>query len=260
MITVLTPTYNRSHTLLRLFESLCNQEYKRFEWMVIDDGSNDNTQAFLADFKKLAPFAIKVIKQPNSGKNFAVNVGVIGAIGDWIFIVDSDDALTPDAIATIEEKLADVNSERLVGLCFRKAHFSGELIGRSIGQDVQKLTPTEAGSLIEGDLAYVFKRDSMLRNPFPVIHGEKFVPELYIWNKISDEGDIYFYLSKYIYLCEYLVDGLSRNFSTNLKNNPRGFLLYYMSQISREKEIKNKMKRLIRATQCYIYIFLKMVK
>ena len=128
MITVLTPTYNRSHTLSRLYESLCNQESKNFEWVVVDDGSTDNTQDLLFDLAKSASFAIQVISQPNSGKHVAVNTGVSVATGDWNFIVYSDDALTPDAIGTIEVALNNFSSDNLVGLCFRKAYFDGRII------------------------------------------------------------------------------------------------------------------------------------
>lgn len=255
MITVLTPTYNRAYTLPRLFKSLCDQKCKNFEWVVVDSESTDNTGPLLDEFKKSAPFPVRIIQQPKLGKHVAVNSGVLSAEGDWIFIVDSDDALTPDAISTIENKLSEFNSDKLVGLCFRRAYFDGKMIGRSIDNyDVMKLTPTEAGNLLKGDLAYVFKKEVMLKTPFPVINGETFVPELYIWNKIGDQGDIYFFINKYIYLCEYLPDGYSLNFSKNLRRNPRGFLLYYRSQIAREKNIINKMKRAIRAVQCYLYI------
>lgn len=257
MISVMTATYNRAYTLPRLFESLCSQECKHFEWIIIDDGSTDNTQALLQDFKRTASFAVRILRQPNSGKNVAINAGVLAAAGDWIFIVDSDDALTPDSIATIERRLAEVNSDRPVGLCFRKAYFGGRIVGKSVGPGLLKLTPTEASALLKGDLAYVFKKESMLRNPFPVIPHEKFIPELYVWNKISDEGNIYFFTNKYIYLCDYLPDGITINFSTYLKKNPRGFLLHYRSQISRETKIENKIKRTIRAAQCYLYILLE---
>jgi len=212
------------------------------------------------EFKKSASFAIRVIQCPDTGKNEAINAGVFAASGDWIFIVDSDDALTPDAIATIEEKLRQIDSHKIVGICFRRAYFSGKIIGKILNDNVLKLTPTEADDMLKGDLAYVFKRESMFRTPFPVISGEKFVPERYVWNKIGDQGDIYFFIHKYIYFCEYLPDGLSFNFSTNLKRKPRGFLLYYRSQIMREAKMMNKMKCIIRVAQCYIYILLKMVK
>jgi len=114
--------------------------------------------------------------------------------------------------------------------------------------------------LLKGDLAYVFKKDAMLENPFPVIPGEKFIPELYVWNRIGDCGDIYFFIHKYIYLSEYLSDGLSFNFLANLKKNPRGFLLFYRTQISREDNIMNKMKCIARVAHCYLYILLKAIK
>jgi len=254
MITILTPTYNRSHTLPRLYESLCNQESKNFEWVVVDDGSTDETRTLLFNFAEAASFPVKIMSQSNSGKHVAVNAGVSAAAGDWIFIVDSDDALTSDAIATVARVLSDFISDNLVGVCFRKAHFDGTIIGKKIdGPSVMKLTPTSAGALLQGDLAYVFRRDSMLKHPFPVIEGEKFVPELYIWNKIGDEGDIYFFIDKYIYLCEYLPDGYSYNFSKNLRRNPRGFMLYYRSQISREDRMVRKIKCVIRLIQCYAY-------
>jgi len=222
---------------------------------VIDDGSTDDTQALLSDFEKSAPFVMRVIQQPNSGKHVAINVGVLAAKGEWIFIVDSDDALTSDAITTIKEKPSQFNSDNLVGISFRKAYFDGKIIGKKIiGPSVMKLTPTEASAIFKGDLAYVFKKDIMLKNPFPVIPGEKFVPELYIWNKIGDEGDIYFFVNKCIYLCEYLPDGYSRNFRTNLRRNPRGFLLFYASQITREATMINKVKCAIRVAQCYFHI------
>jgi glycosyltransferase involved in cell wall biosynthesis len=202
MITVLTPTYNRLRTLPCIFENLFNQECLNFKWIVIDDGSTDDTQALLSDFENSALFIMHVIQQPNSGKHVAINVGIFAEMEDWIFIVDSDDALTPDAITIIEEKLVQLNSDNLVGLAFRKAYFNGEIIGKKIvGPNVIKQTPIAAGALFKGDLAYVFKKDSLLKNPFPVIPGEKFIPELYIWNKISDGDDIYFFVDKYIYLC-----------------------------------------------------------
>jgi len=260
MISVLTSTYNRSYTLPRLFESLCNQECKNFEWIVFDGGSSDNTMDLLEEFKRSASFSIQVIQRPNIGKNGAINAGVLAAAGDWIFIVDSDDVLTSDAIGTIEEKLSELNSHNLVGLCFRRAYFDGKINGKSLDVSVLKMKPTKAAALLKGDLAYVFKKDAMLKNPFPEIPGEKFVPELYVWNRIGDCGDIYFFINKYIYLGEYLSDGLSFNFLANLKKNPRGFLLFYRTQISREDNIINKMKCVARVAQCYLYILLKVIK
>lgn len=254
MITVLTPAFNRSHTIERVFESLVQQTDKRFEWLVIDDGSTDDTAALVCELSERADFKIRYFHQPNAGKHVAINTGTALAETDWILILDSDDALTSDAIAAVQQGLADHEADRLLGLCFRKAFFNGSFVGEN--KDIPAklfLHPTAAGKLLKGDLAYIFRRSALLSHPFPVVPGEKFVPELYIWNKIGDDGNILFITQKSIYLCEYLADGYSNNFSHNLKRNPRGFLLYYRSQFSREKLNISKLKCGIRSLQCWYY-------
>ena len=90
----------------------------------------------------------------------------------------------------------------------------------------------------------------MLRHPFPVIPGERFIPELYIWNRIGDEGEIIFFPGKIIYLCEYLPDGYTANFAANLRRNPQGFLLFYATQLHRERRWLDKAKCFVRCLQC----------
>lgn len=261
MITVLTATYNRAHTLERLFASLAGQGDTRFQWVVVDDGSTDDTPALLQRLCGQAPFSMQVVRQDNSGKHVAINTGCAVATGQWILIVDSDDALTPDAIQTVHEHIQTVAQNDVVGLCFRKAYFSGELIGKSLPEDVPlAMHPTDAGKLFCGDLAYVFLRSSLLAHPFPVIPDEKFVPELYVWNQIGDDGRILYFAGKFIYLCEYLDDGYTANFAQHLKRNPRGFLLFYWAQFKRERALHDKAKFLIRSVQCLGYALLKRVQ
>lgn len=258
MITVLTPTFNRAHTLRRLFDSLLQQTDKRFEWLVIDDGSTDETGNLVRELATGADFKVRYIAQENGGKHVAINTGAALAEAEWIFIVDSDDALTPDAIAAAGQVLAKQAQDDLSGICFRRAFFNGELIGEKNPSASQLfLHPTAAGKLLQGDLAYIFRRSALLAHPFPVIAGERFVPELYIWNKIGDDGKILYMTEKYIYLCEYMQDGYSINFFRNLKRNPRGFLLYYRSQFSRETSPIQKLKYAVRSMQCWYYATMK---
>ena len=259
MITVLTPTYNRSKTLVRLYQSLQEQTVHDFEWLIIDDGSSDNTEEILEIFKQDTKFPIRTIYQKNSGKHVAINSGVVVANGDWIFIVDSDDALSSDAVSKVIESLSRYKSDNLTGVCFRRAYFDNNIIGVTSGLPGKLLNikPTEAGRLLQGDLAYIFKKTAMVKFPFPVFDGEKFVPELYIWNKIGDIGDILFFSEDAIYYCEYLLDGYSHNFKLNLKKNPRGFLHFYKTQIFREKWGISKLKCIIRTLQCCFYVSCK---
>ena len=153
----------------------------------------------MQSFKNTAPFTIRIIYQENSGKHVAINTGVVAATGDWIFIVDSDDALISCAVKQINESLSTIDNNKTVGICFRKAYFDNKIVGETEGlnRDVVRLHPTEAGYLLKGDLAYIFKAETMMRFPFPVFKGEKFVPELYVWNKLGDVGDICFYVNNF---------------------------------------------------------------
>lgn len=258
MITIVTPTYNRAYILPRLYESLCQQTVQDFEWLVIDDGSTDNTSALIASCKEKANFKIHVHYQENGGKHSAINAGVVHAMGDWIIIVDSDDILTYNAIGKLYQYINNIDSQ-FIGMCFRKATLSGQVIGIShITFNKQMImNPIMAGYIFQGDLAYVFRTKAMRTCPFPVFRNEKFVPELYIWNKISDIGKIVFYADQIIYLCEYLPDGYTKNFKAHLKNNPHGFGLFYRDQIIRDKRLIGKIKACVRSLQCIWYSWFK---
>jgi len=255
MISIITPTYNRSHTLPRLYDSLALQTCMDFEWIIVDDGSVDETKSVVDAFIKKSNFCIRYAHQQNSGKHAALNTSGQIAKGEWLFIVDSDDALTSDAISIVIDEINRLPNSNYAGICFRKKFFDGKLIGKIINKPVVfDATPTTAGRKLEGDLAYVFRSDIFKRLPFPKIVLERFVPELYIWNMIGDAGIIKFFANKAIYQSDYLEDGYTHNFKRNLRKNPQGFLLYYASQIKREPKITNKVKMFMRALQCIYYI------
>lgn len=260
MLTVVTATYNRAYTLPRLFESLLKQTDLDFEWVVIDDGSSDNTENLLKEFQAIAPFPMQVVKQTNSGKHVAINSGVSVSNGDWIYLVDSDDALPIDAVEVFAATVISDKDPSVVGYCFRRQIFSGEIVGRPCGSLITHfhvMTPTAAGNFYKGDLAYIFTREALNKHPFPVFEGEKFVPELLIWNRVADEGVVKFYGNKALYFCEYLEDGYSANFSNHLRQNPRGFGLYYQHQIIREQSLVRKLKCVIRYAQCKLFSMAK---
>lgn len=258
MLTILTPTYNRCRTLPRLYESLCGQSRPDFEWLVVDDGSTDDTALWLQSCQaKSSPFSMRSLSQANGGKHVALNTGVRAARGDWIFIVDSDDYLTPDAVERVLGALDQASGapHAVSGVCFRRADPGGRLLGQPCDRGPGPFVgvPTQVGRMVRGDLAYVFRRQLMIELPFPVIPGEKFVPELYIWNRIGDRGPMWFYLGRAIYVCEYLDDGYTRNFHAHLRRNPGGFLLFYAAQIGREPRWVDKLKAGVRSVQCLAY-------
>lgn len=258
MITIMTPTYNRAYVLPRLYDSLCQQTRQDFEWLVIDDGSTDGTAELIFDYRVKSDFSINYFYKENGGKHRAINEGVVHATGDWIIIVDSDDLLTGDAVAKLYDVMNHIGSE-FVGMCFRRTTLSGHIIGISdtAWSKSMVMQPIMAGHILKGDLAYVFRTNVMRECPFPEFPGEKFVPELYIWNKIADIGKIVFYVDQVIYLCEYLPDGYTSNFKKNLRSNPCGFGLFYRDQVIRDTRLFGKVKACVRSLQCILYCWLK---
>lgn len=256
MLTVLTPTYDRARTLPRLFDSLLRQGGADFEWLVVDDGSTDETAALVDAFAARATFPVRQVFQANGGKHVAVNTGVAHARGGWVFIVDSDDWLPDNALRVVSAALRLMKDHTsVVGLCFRKTDARGLILGDACADlpvpwDAK---PTVAGRRVRGELAYVFRREAMAAAPFPVIPGEKFVPDLHAWNRIGDLGAILFYLDRAVYRCEYLEDGYTRNFSIHLRRNPWGFFLFYAGQIRREPHLVDKIKAVVRCAQCLAY-------
>ena len=245
LISIITPTYNRAYTLDRLYNSLVTQDSEKFEWIIIDDGSTDETRKKCLGYINDSIFKIQYYKQNNSGKPAAINLGVTKAVGDYIFIVDSDDALTLNAIGTIYDcivKYTVASDFEFSGLGFRKSFFDGKMLGKHIERNTNSpmlLHSTDCNNLFKVDLAYCFKRELMIKYPFPKFKDEKFVPELFIWNKITDVAKIIFFPNVVVYYCEYLADGLTNNFKKQLRHNPIGFAVYYKDQFHREHSTFN---------------------
>ena len=118
-VTVFTPTYNRAETLPELFNSLMKQNCSNFEWLIVNDGSTDNTIKIINEFIKEATFPIRIINTSNGGKHRAINKGVKIAKGEWFAIVDSDDFLLPNAIERIIYHIETVNNDQNIAIIFQ---------------------------------------------------------------------------------------------------------------------------------------------
>jgi len=247
MVSVFTPTYNRKNLLPQLYNSLERQTNKLFEWIIIDDGSIDNTTELIDFFRTKSSFPIKYKYQENSGKHIAINQGVTLAEYDIFLMVDSDDFISDDAIElTINyfEKIR--NDNNICGVCFNKANFNGINISKKRLQD--KLV----GNLIElryiinsqEDKAEVFKTSVLKEFPFPNYLNEKFCMETLIWNRISKKYDILF-SDKTIYFCEYLKGGLSDNLVKIRMNSPKSTMLTYLEMYNLKITFVNKIKAIL---------------
>ena len=198
IFTVFTPTFNRSHTLHRVYKSLCAQTFTDFEWVVVDDGSKDNTEEIIMNWKINAPFPIYYKKQKNRGKHAAINVGVAMAKGDLFLIADSDDEFFPDALEifyaewlgidlSMRDKFAGVT-----GLCVNKKN---KIIGNKFPSEIFDSTPSEITYLykVKGEKWGFLRTSILIEFPFPEIGDLKFYPEGLIWSRIGRK-----YLTRYV--------------------------------------------------------------
>lgn len=231
MVTVFTPTYNRAYILPKLYASLRAQTSCDFEWLIVDDGSTDETERlvkeWLADNNK---FHIHYYKQANGGKHRAINKGVQFAQGKLFFIVDSDDYLTPDAVETLItwEMQLENNGQKFCGIAGERASIkSGKIIGtpNNFGEYVDATALEREKYNIYGDKAEAFYTEVLKRYPFPEINGEKFITENVVWYRIANDGYLIRWYSKPIYMCEYREDGLTRQGNKLFANNPKGYAL-----------------------------------
>lgn len=230
MITVFTPAYNRAHLLGRLYESLVAQTCRDFEWIVVDDGSTDDTRAIVAGFITEGKLNIRYYHQENGGKHRAINRGVKEARGELFFIVDSDDYLPENSINDILEEWQAVKDDSHFG---GVSGYIGDFKGRYIGNGANAPERVDCNSLdvrykyhVHGDLAEVFRTEVLREIPFPTVEGEKFCPEALVWNRIAQKY-ILRYFHKIIYYREYLSDGITAHMARWRMESPVASCTHY---------------------------------
>ena len=242
-ITVFTPTYNRAYTLERLYKSLLNQTSYDFEWLIVDDGSTDDTSELIKSFQNNHFFDVRYYKQENSGKHVAINNGVELAEGELYFIVDSDDYLTENAIEKIISWTSILPSKNeYAGVSGNRGYSVNELIGTTFSGDYIDATALEREKYsITGDKAEVFFTDVLKKYKFPVFENEKFVTENVVWYAIAADGYKIRWFNDVIYITEYLPDGLTQKYNKLLATNPKGFAVSVNQKIKlfnlRKKQI-----------------------
>lgn len=235
MISVITPTFNRSSSIINLYNSLVLQNCRSFEWIVIDDGSTDNTKDTIQRMINEKKMIINYLYQNNSGKHIALNNGVKHAKGELVFFVDSDDILTRNCIEFILDEWELIkNEKRIAGLSGNKAYLDGKLIGTTFeGSKVNVSTFELRYKLrVKGDKAEVFRKSIIEKYPFPQFSNEKFIPEALVFNRIANDGYILSWINEIIYLCEYRDDGLTKQGRNLFVNSWKGYSLYIKEMLN----------------------------
>lgn len=248
-ISVVTPVFNRAVLLAKCFRSLLNQTSYDFEWIIIDDGSTDDTLSVAKSFT--APFEIIVVTKPNGGKHTALNASHSYIHGDYVLILDSDDTLIPSAVADgidVWKQYCDQNEIGLIA--FLRGTDETHPLCKAYDADEGKpvdIIRYHRESIVSNDACEIIRTELFLKYPFPEFEGEKFVAEGALWDRVGLTHKCV-YINKVVYICVYLEGGLTKSGKPMRVHNPNGGM--YVSNLGMCK--KNFLKARIKNGLLYI--------
>lgn len=245
--TIFTSTYNRAYTLSTLYASLCNQSCKDFEWLIVDDGSIDKTEALVKQWKTQNPaFNIVYFKKKNGGKPRAINYGVMKARGDYFFMVDSDDQLCPDAIEKMHAWVEEIDcDDTYIGVGAARGYPDGSYI-KGVPPTVNSDGYIDATNLqraaynLDADMCEAYKTEMFKKFPMAEWPGEKFAPEQIALNEIALAGYRLRWHKEILYICDYLPDGLTKGSKRLEKANPMGYAMMFNHMLKYDITAKQK--------------------
>lgn len=224
-LTVFTPAYNRAHTLLRTYESLCGQDCKDFVWLIVDDGSKDETAELVRGWqKKENGFEIQYIYKENGGMHTAHNTAYENIHTELNVCIDSDDKMTPGAVKKIRDAWEKVRDKGYAGMIALDADFSGNIIGKGFPEDMVDTTLGgyyAAGGA--GDKKLIYRTDVINGvPPYPMFPGEKYVGLVYKYTLIDQKYKLSV-LNEIVCEVEYQADGSTGTMWKQYLKNPQGF-------------------------------------
>lgn len=250
LFTVFTATYNRAHTLPRVYESLCRQTFREFEWVIVDDGSTDNTQELVSAWIAQGRVPIRYFRQPNQGKHVALNRGAREARGVLFINFDSDDACVPEALETLRRHWFDIPAaeRRHFSAVTALARYADErTVGDAFPESPMDGFPTyiRVKHRVEGD-KWGFQTTAAWREfPLPEHPGEKFIPEAAALIRIGAKYKTRFVNDRLLIVYEDGGERLSRRITQLRIRNPRGTLDYYREYACERMPWREKIKALI---------------
>lgn len=241
-LTVFTPTYNRAYCLHQVYESLCGQNNKNFVWLIIDDGSTDDTRKKVEIWKNEKLLEIEYIFQSNGGMHSTYNTAYDHCHTELIVCVDSDDYLAENAVKKIISFWKKNGSEKFAGLVGLDADFNNKIIGKRFPENLVSSTLEDIYEKykITGDKKLVYRTDIVKKYPkYPSFAGENFVPHGSLFLQIDQDYELLL-LNEILVNVEYQEDGSTRNMFRQYRLHPNGWKYARLITINRTKYVKKK--------------------
>ncbi len=256
LITVFTPTYNRAYILGQAYESLKNQTDKNFTWLIVDDGSNDNTEELVKKWNQECIIEIKYIKEENQGKHVAHNTAILNCKTQFFLILDSDDFLANNAIEILNKEVIKImNKPNISGIIGNKYNIESKEKVDKIPKQIQYASGLELYQKyhFKGDTLRLYKTSILKENLFPVIQNEKFIYENVIFDVIDSKYRMFINRDE-LYYYKYLNDGYTKNGNKVKKQNPIGYAMSLKSSaIYSLKQIEKLKYKILYAIWCRRY-------
>ena len=242
-LSILTATYNRANYLAKLYESIKeNLKYNITpEWIIVDDGSTDDTKNIVEEFIKENRIIIKYMYQKNSGKMSAINEAVKMATGDLIVDCDSDDYFSDNGFEIIEknaEKL--LKDEELYGMAFLKKEENGKISGKEFSQKEYKTTMFDLyfKEDIGGEKIIVYNSKIRKMYSHQLEHNERFITEARMYHKMDEKYKL-LAINEVIEIGSYIEDGYTKNINKTFKEDPHGYYMYFKELMQKNmKDVK----------------------
>ena len=244
-LTIITPTYNRSDCLRTCWESLRNQTDRRFQWLVVDDGSTDDTANLIRELQaRTDSFPITYVAKQNGGKHTALNASHEHIQGDYVLILDSDDTLLPQAVETVLQKWELFQADPAVGrIIFLKGYSPNQPICRVAHEGVPVDTIREQRIGTDGrDCCDTFRTELFQKHRFPEYPGERFIGEgaAFFPMELESKG---VYFNEVLYLCDYREDGLTKAGRKMRILNPLGGMFNSKTYMHPRLPMKTRIKK-----------------
>lgn len=227
LITVFTPSYNRRNCIHKCYESLKAQTSNNFQWLIIDDGSTDDTKSLIEEWQKSeGKFNIIYDYKGNGGLHTAYNRGIELADTELFVCIDSDDWMPEDAIERIERIWHKISDKGYVGIMGIDRYENGDCIGGLFPENIsemylyEKLTKYK----IPGDKKMIHRTELLKRvAPMPTFEGEKNFNPSYMMYQLDQFGKLYV-TNECFCIVEYQPDGMSSNIYRQYSNSPNSFV------------------------------------
>lgn len=254
-LTIFTPAYNRAYTLHLCYESMCRQSNKDFEWLIVDDGSTDNTKELVEQWMKNDNgFEIRYIYKKNGGMHTAHNTAYENINTELNMCIDSDDYLTDDAVEKILSFWNENKDDKYGGIIALDIFQNGEVIGKELPNQkaIAYNDYYEYGG--KGDKKVIYRTDVITKYPpYPEYEGEKFVGLCYKY-LLADQEYPLLIMNEPVCVVEYLEDGSTRNILKQFVKNPRGYIFLRKERMKYCKTFKWRFKSCIHYVSSSIMI------